>query len=76
MVGTVDVIFHYGGKWEVRENDELYYVNGDIDMIYNFDPDYMCYKDILYQYQKTLGYTNAKKIFVLEPGKNWGMGYF
>ena len=50
MVGTVDVIFHYGGKWEVRENDELYYVNGDVDMVYNFDPDYMCYGDILYRY--------------------------
>ena len=76
MEETVDLIFNFGGSWEVRENDELFYVNGSVDMLYEFDPDFLNYGDLLYRYQKTLGYPTVKKIFVREPGKNLREGLF
>ena len=72
----MDLIFNFGGSWEVRENDELFYVNGSVDMLYEFDPDFLNYGDLLYRYQKTLGYPTVKKIFVREPGKNLREGLF
>ena len=50
------------------EDDLLHYVNGEVDLLENFDPDYLNYGDILFRYQKTLGYPTVKRIFVLEPG--------
>ena len=72
----VDVIFNYGGKWEVSEKDVLCYVNSDVDTVYNFDPDFMCYGDIIYRYNTTLGFTNMKNVFVLELGKSLRDGLF
>ena len=68
MVETIDVRFNYGGTWEWVDN-RLRYINGEVDVVYNFDPDYMCYQDILFRFQNLLGFASLEKVFVLEPGK-------
>ena len=50
MVNTVDLIFNYGGKWVVSEFDEQLYIDRDIDVLYDFNIDFMNYGDLLYRY--------------------------
>ena len=49
-MSTVDLLFNYGGYWQVGEDDLLHYVNGEVDLLENFDPDYLNYGDILFRY--------------------------
>ena len=60
----------------MRENNELHYVNGSVDILYDFDLNFLNYGDLLYRYQKILGYSTIKNIFVLEPGKKLRDGFF
>ena len=51
---TIDVVFHYGGKWVY--NPDLSYVDGEEDIIDRFDIDYLSYPHILKKYNVHLGY--------------------
>ena len=42
MAERIDVRFNYRGTWELVDN-KLRYFNGEVDVVYDFDPDYMCY---------------------------------
>ena len=75
MTDLVDINFNYGGQWHY-EGDELYYNNGDVDTVLNFDVDFLSYLDILARYREVLGYPNVSTIFVLEPGKKLKDGLF
>ena len=71
---TIDLVFHYGGKWEYKP--KLSYVGGEEDIVDDFDLDYLSYPHILKKYQVHLGYPNAKKIFALKPGRSLENGLF
>ena len=49
MSTIVNLVFHFEGKWKWIE-DRLEYTNGDIDVLYDFDADYLCYGDLLHRY--------------------------
>ena len=74
MYRTVNINFHYGGQWVL--NPEVQYIEGEVDIVPNFDPDYMCYEDIKYRYKNELGFMNVKNIFVLKPGKDLEKGLY
>ena len=75
MAARVDLVFHFGGTWKFID-EKLQYVDGETDILYDFDPDYLCYQDMLYRYQNTYGFKTIEKIFVLEPGKELLDGLF
>ena len=54
----------------------MVYVSGDVDIVFDFDPDYLYYLDIEHRYQNQLGYPNMKRIFILELGKKLENGLF
>ena len=53
-----------------------YNVGGDVDVLYDFEPDYMSYEDIKYKYMHELGFMTVKNIFVLELGKELNDGLY
>ena len=75
MSTVVDLRFNHGGIWD-WEGLNFVYVGGEVDVINDFDPDYLCYSDILKRYQKTLGYPTVKNMFILEPGRSLVNGLF
>ena len=74
MDRRVNINFHFGGQWAMNPN--LQYLGGDVDVVPNFDPDYMCYEDILFRYKNGLGFINVKNIFVRKPGKDLEKGLY
>lgn len=50
-------------------NPEIAYVNSQVSVVYDFDPNYLSYTHILKKYKDKLGVNNMKSIFVLEYGK-------
>ena len=44
-------------------------MDGDTDIVYDFDPDYLCYQDLQFRYQNSYGFKMIEKIFMLEQGK-------
>ena len=75
MESTMDLIFHFVGTWKYI-GEKLQYVDGDTDIVYDFDPDYLCYQDLLFQYQNTYGFKTIEKIFVFKPRKELKDGLF
>ena len=71
---TIDVVFHYGGKWVY--NPDLSYVDGEEDIIDRFDIDYLSYPHILKKYNVHLRYPNVKRIFSLKLRKSLYDGLF
>ena len=69
MDKLVNMIFHFGGRWCYVDSN-LVYEKGDIDVLYDYDPDYLCYQDLLYKYKKTYGFRMSKKSLSLNQGKN------
>ncbi|KAH6767404.1 hypothetical protein C2S52_018387 [Perilla frutescens var. hirtella] len=65
----VDLHFNFGGTW-INNNGKLEYDGGDVDILSNFDLDYLCYVDIKERYVKHIGIAEIKNIYVLEPGKD------
>ena len=66
MVDTVDLIFHYGGKWEY--NLELYYVDGETEIVENFDVDFLSFTHMMKKYCIDLKFLNVSKLYALKPG--------
>ena len=62
MESTVDLVFHFAGTWKYI-GEKLQYVDGDTDIVYDFDPDYLCYQDLLFRYQNSYGFKTIEKIF-------------
>lgn len=69
----VDLHFNFGGTWRNKDG-ELEYDGGDVDILSNFDIDYLCYSDIKERYIKHLGLAELESIFVLQPGKELSDG--
>ena len=67
MTTLVNLVFHFGGSWEWVEG-KLEYLKGDIDVLYDFDMDYLCYNDLLARYREGYGFKSVQKNFVLKPG--------
>ncbi|XP_050230597.1 uncharacterized protein LOC126679587 [Mercurialis annua] len=74
MDTMVDLKFNYGGTW--IHNPELQYVNGDVDVLCDFDIDFLSYRGVFLRYQNFLGFKSVERIFILEPGKRLGDGLF
>ena len=72
MSHLVNIHFHYVGKWVFHL--DIMYVEGEVDTINNFDPDYLSYISIKKRYIKQFGYAYVSSIFVLEPGKTLNNG--
>ena len=70
----LDMVFHYGGRWEF--NPKLSYVGGESDVVENFDIDFLSYPHIMKKYHVYLGYLNVKKIYALKLGKSLDCGLF
>ena len=75
MDKLVNMIFHFGGRWCYVDSN-LVYEKGDIDVLYDFDSNFLCYQDLLFRYKNTYGFRNVEKIFVLQPGKELKEGLF
>ena len=75
MTTLVNLVFHFGGSWEWVEG-KLEYLKGDIDVLYDFDVDYLCYNDLLARYREGYGFKSVQKIFVLKPGEELENGLF
>ena len=41
MDNIVDLLSNFGGKWKVGKNDELMYLDRDVDVVEDFDLDYL-----------------------------------
>ena len=75
MTTLVNLVFHFGGSWEWVEG-KLEYLKGDIDVLYDFDVDHLCYNDLLARYREGYGFTSVQKFFVLKPGEELENGLF
>ena len=75
MTTLVNLVFHFGGSWELVEG-KLEYLKGDIDVLYDFDVDYLCYNDLLARYREGYGFKLVQKIFVLKLGEELENGLF
>ena len=49
---VVDLLFNYGKNWQF-DGEQLEYVGGEVEVVYAFDPDYLCYIDIEHKNQKS-----------------------
>ena len=70
----VDFKYNYNGYW-TNNGEDLVYANGLVEVIGDFDCDYLTYDGIEAKYI-TLGVVNVKNIFLLEPGKRLVDGLF
>ena len=75
MSTIVNIVFHFGGRWKY-EDDKLEYIDGDTDILHDYDSDYLCYMDLLHRYKHSYGYHTVKKILVREPGRELIDGLF
>ena len=40
MESTVDLVFYFAGTWKYKD-EKLQYVDGETDILYDFDPDFL-----------------------------------
>ena len=74
MSDLVNIHFHYGGRWVFHP--DIQYLDGEVDVVENFDRDYLLFLDIRARYLEMYGYLFVSTIFVLKPGKSMNDGLF
>ena len=62
------------GRWEY--NLEFSYMDGEAEVVENFDIDFLSYPHMLKKYKVQLGYPNLKNRFALKPGKKLDNGLY
>ena len=72
MSDTVNIHFHYGGTWVFNPN--IKYIGGEVDILENFDCDFLSYLDLRDRYIEQYKYAHVSSIFVVEPGKTMNDG--
>ena len=63
---TVDLIFHYVGKWE--HTSEVSYHRGEAKIIHDLDIDNLSVTYIMKKYSHQLGVEVGSKLYILKPG--------
>ena len=75
MSELVNVYFHFGGTW-VMNGNELEYLNGEVEELFNFDPNYMSVLDIKAKFKEDLGFPQVSRVYILQLGKSLKDGLF
>ena len=69
MDGHIDVYLHHGGT--LVTEPELKYIGGDVQIVEDFDIDFLSIITVKYFNKKNLVYKNVKHVYyVLELGMN------
>ena len=64
MVDTIDLIFHYGGRWEY--SPELCYVDGETEIVENFDVDFLSFTHMMKKYRIDLKFFKCVEVICIE----------